>query len=158
MILLLILGYTTLQYSSFNTFRTVSYVWGALRRYFPEDAVSTIKGITMTKDEKGAVFDVEDKYLPLFEDYMKEHGNRSQFSICTELPELKERELFGPFEPMICREAPSGRGGRDMHGGRNGRGGQGSYGGNWGSRDKRDNRSYGGNRSGNGSRFNRSSF
>lgn len=47
----------------------------------------------MTKDEKGAVFDVEDKYLPLFEDYIKEHGNRSQFSVCTVLPELKEREL-----------------------------------------------------------------
>ena len=90
---LLNVGYTTLQYSSFNTFRTVSYVWGALRRYFPEDAVASIKGITMTKDEKGAVFDVEDKYLPLFEDYIKEHGNRSQFSVCTVLPELKEREL-----------------------------------------------------------------
>ena len=48
----------------------MSYVWGALRRYFPEEVVSQIKGITMTKDEQGAVFDVEDKDVKLFEDYI----------------------------------------------------------------------------------------
>ena len=48
----------------------MSYVWGALRRYFPEEVVSQIKGITMTKDEQGAVFDVQDKDVKLFEDYI----------------------------------------------------------------------------------------
>ena len=45
-------------------------MWGALRRYFPEEVVSQIKGITMTKDEQGAVFDVEDKDVKLFEEYI----------------------------------------------------------------------------------------
>ena len=107
----------------------------------------------MTKDEKGAVFDVEDKYLPLFEDYIKEH--RSQFSVCTVLPELKERELWDCYEGLMSREAPGPRGGRDMRGGRNSRGGHGNYGGN---RGNRDNRNYGGNRGGNGSRFNGNSY
>lgn len=60
-----------MMYQSFNTFRTVSYVWGALRRYFPEDVVSSIKGITMTKDEKGAVFDVPEEHLQLFKDFIE---------------------------------------------------------------------------------------
>lgn len=64
-------GYITVMYRSWNTFRSVSYVFGALRRYFPEDVVSAIKGISMTKDEQGAVFDVEDKHIHYFEDYIK---------------------------------------------------------------------------------------
>ena len=64
-------GYTTILYRSMNTFRTLSYVWGALRRYFPEEALSSIRGITMTKDEKGAVFDVEDQYLHYFTEFMQ---------------------------------------------------------------------------------------
>lgn len=64
-------GYVTMMYRSWNTFRSVSYVFGALRRYFPEEVVSAIKGITMTKDEQGAVFDVEDKHLHYFEDYIR---------------------------------------------------------------------------------------
>ena len=127
------------MYTSMNTFRTTSYVWGALRRYFPEDVISTIKGITQTKDEKSAVFDVEDQHLHYFEEYMEANGERSQFSICTELPELKERSL----------DVPNGRGGNGGNGG--GRGGfrsgsdrgnrGGGYGGNRGG-------GYGGNRSG----------
>ena len=30
------------MYQSINPFRTVSYVWGALRRHFPEDVVTMI--------------------------------------------------------------------------------------------------------------------
>ena len=86
-------GCTTVRYTSVNTFRTASYVWGALRRFFPEDAVAGVRGLSLTKDERGAVFDVEDAFLPLFEKYIQEHGEGRPFSICTELPELKEREL-----------------------------------------------------------------
>ena len=64
-------GYVTMLYRSWNTFRSVSYVFGALRRYFPEEVVIAIKGITMTKDEQGAVFDVEDNHLHFFEDFIK---------------------------------------------------------------------------------------
>ena len=64
-------GYVTVSYRSWNTFRTVSYVFGALRRYFPEEVVSSIKGISMTKDEQGAVFDVEDKHIHYFEEYIE---------------------------------------------------------------------------------------
>ena len=70
-------------------------MWGALRRFFPEDVVASVRGLSLTKDEKGAVFDVEDGFLPVFEKYIQEHGEGRPFSICTELPELKERELSG---------------------------------------------------------------
>lgn len=70
-------------------------MWGALRRFFPEDVVAAVRGLSLTKDEKGAVFDVEDAFLPVFEKYIQEHGEGRPFAICTELPELKERELSG---------------------------------------------------------------
>lgn len=90
-----ITGCTTVSYTSINTFRTASYVWGALRRFFPEDVVASVRGLSLTKDERGAVFDVEDGFLPAFEKYIQEHGEGRPFAICTELPELKERELWG---------------------------------------------------------------
>lgn len=64
-------GYTTMGYRSRNTFRSVSYVFGALRRYFTEEVVSSIKSISMTKDEQGAVFDVEDQHLHYFEEFIQ---------------------------------------------------------------------------------------
>ena len=63
-------------------------MWGALRRFFPEDVVAAVRGLSLTKDEKGAVFDVEDAFLPVFEKYIQEHGEGRPFAICTELPEL----------------------------------------------------------------------
>lgn len=61
----------TVMYQSINPFRTVSYVWGALRRHFPEDVVTSIKANTMTKDERGAVFDVPEEHIQLFKDYIE---------------------------------------------------------------------------------------
>ena len=46
-------------------------MWCALRRYFPEEVVGNIKGITMTKDEQGAVFDVADQDVKVFEDFIE---------------------------------------------------------------------------------------
>lgn len=37
--------------------RTLSYVWGAVRRIFPSEACDSIIGMTMLQNELGAVFD-----------------------------------------------------------------------------------------------------
>ncbi|KAK8801904.1 hypothetical protein WA158_006299 [Blastocystis sp. Blastoise] len=47
-------GFITIQFISLQPIRTLSYIWGALNRAFPEDLVQTVKSLTLTKDEMGA--------------------------------------------------------------------------------------------------------
>lgn len=43
-----------------------SYAYGVLRRFLPEDKVESVKGLTLTADGRGAVFDVALEDLDTF--------------------------------------------------------------------------------------------
>lgn len=42
------------------------FAYGALRRFLPEEKVESIKGLSLTADGKGAVFDVASEDLDTF--------------------------------------------------------------------------------------------
>lgn len=43
-----------------------SFAYGVLRRFLPEDKVESVKGLTLTADGNGAVFDVATEDLDAF--------------------------------------------------------------------------------------------
>ncbi|MDD0148493.1 hypothetical protein PSY31_22670, partial [Shigella flexneri] len=43
-----------------------SYAYGVLRRFLPEDKVESVKGLALTADGQGAVFDVAAEDLDTF--------------------------------------------------------------------------------------------
>jgi ATP-dependent RNA helicase DDX21 len=69
--------------------QAVGYVWTALRRVFPMDVTEAIRGMQLTADGEGAVFDVPAQYMPLFREAIPE--NAPTLQICTVLPALRER-------------------------------------------------------------------
>lgn len=42
------------------------YIFGILRRFLPQEKVDSVKGLTLTADGNGAVFDVPDEDVDLF--------------------------------------------------------------------------------------------
>ncbi|KAL1565597.1 DEAD-box ATP-dependent RNA helicase 7 [Salvia divinorum] len=111
-----------------------SYVYGALRRFVPEDKVESIQGLSLTADGKGAVFDVATQDLDTF---LAGQGNAPGVSleVVTLLPDLQEREpLRGRFGGGGGGRGFSGRRG----GGRfSGGGGRGSFSRGGGNRNSR---------------------
>lgn len=51
-----------------QTFNAISYVWGIMRKFLPQEVNDSIRGMRMFKDQNGAVFDVPDENLDKFED------------------------------------------------------------------------------------------
>ncbi|KAL8534304.1 hypothetical protein ACS0TY_010352 [Phlomoides rotata] len=97
---------------------TPSFAYGVLRRFLPEDKVESIKGLSLTADGKGAVFDVAVADLDMF---LAGQDNAAgvNLQVVTSLPPLQEKEqpkgrFFG------------GRGGGGRFGGRGG-GGRGGF-------------------------------
>lgn len=109
-------GYVAYEFTSNIEMRTLSYVWGALRKMIDEEKCSGIKGMVMTEDSKGAVFDLPVALVDEFDDKLKNYKTPS-FIRCEKLPKLKQREQLAPFQ--------MGKAGGYGGGGRNG--GRGSY-------------------------------
>ena len=136
-------GYTTFVFESPTELDRPGYVFGFLRRRMNESVVDQVKGMRLTKDARGAVFDVPSA---LADDFLAKAGavtqeGPGQQSPCTvkiadQLPELKPRDDEG----QEGNTSWGGRGGGGSYGGRGGgrsfggRGGGGSYGGRGGSR------------------------
>lgn len=70
----------------------MGYVWTALRRMLPPEVTEDIRGMSLTKDDQGAVFDVPAKHMATLRAAMEQEED-SPVSICTSLPELKERNF-----------------------------------------------------------------
>jgi hypothetical protein len=66
----------------------MGYVWTALRRVLPSEVTEDIRGMQLTKDDCGAVFDVPSKHMASVQSVMEDYG---ALAVCTTLPELKER-------------------------------------------------------------------
>ncbi|PON69992.1 DEAD-box ATP-dependent RNA helicase [Parasponia andersonii] len=96
---------------------TPSFAYGVLRRFLPEEKVESIKGLTLTADGRGAVFDVAVEDLDLFLTGQENAANVS-LEVVKALPPLQERDQSrgGRFN------SGSGGGGRFSfgRGGRNG--------------------------------------
>ncbi len=46
-----------------QSFQTISYVWGIMRKFLTQDIVDNIRGMRMYKDQRGAVFDVPEEHI-----------------------------------------------------------------------------------------------
>ncbi|KAJ9679149.1 hypothetical protein PVL29_021161 [Vitis rotundifolia] len=103
---------------------TPSFAYGVLRRFLPEDKVETIKGLALTADGNGAVFDVATEDLDAFLAGQENAANVS-LEVLKALPRLQERD-----QSRGGRFGGGGFGGRGggsnrFSGGRGGRGGGG---------------------------------
>lgn len=68
-----------------------SFAYGALRRFLPEEKVESIKGLSLTADGKGAVFDVASEDLDTFL-AGQENAAGVSLELVKLLPPLQERE------------------------------------------------------------------
>ncbi|GFY81963.1 DEAD box RNA helicase [Actinidia rufa] len=109
-------NYVTVLLESERPIYTLSFVYGVLRRFLPEEKVEAVTGLGLTADGKGAVFDVPsedlDKYLA-----GQENAAGVSLEVVKELPRLQVRD-----PSRGGRFGGGGHGGR-FSGGRGGRGG-----------------------------------
>ncbi|XP_042004649.1 DEAD-box ATP-dependent RNA helicase 7-like isoform X1 [Salvia splendens] len=103
-------NYVTVLLECGKPIYTPSFVYGVLRRFLPEEKVESIRGLSLTADGKGAVFDVATEDLDQFIAEPKNHSGVS-LEVVKSLPRLQEREQV--------------RGGGRFGGGGGGRGGGG---------------------------------
>ncbi|XP_062073334.1 DEAD-box ATP-dependent RNA helicase 7 [Humulus lupulus] len=75
---------------------TPSFAYGVLRRFLPEEKVEAIKGLTLTADGLGAVFDVAAEDLDLFL-AGQENAANVRLEVVKALPPLQEKESRGRF-------------------------------------------------------------
>lgn len=115
---------------------TPSFAYSVLRRFLSEEKVESIKGLALTADGKGAVFDVASEDLDLF---LKGQDNAAGVSldVVKTLPRLQDRD-----QARAGRFGSGGRGGfSDRRFGSGGRGGfSGGRGGRGGFSDRRNDR------------------
>ncbi|MCO5608224.1 hypothetical protein L7F22_062430 [Adiantum nelumboides] len=103
---------------------SATYVFNCLRRGLPEDTVVKVKGMSLTKDNLGAVFDIPSELVNEF--LAAASNDRFTITLLDSLPDLQARPDRNP-------QGRSGQGGRG--GGRSGGGrgssfsGRGSFGG-----------------------------
>ncbi|XP_017241982.1 DEAD-box ATP-dependent RNA helicase 7 [Daucus carota subsp. sativus] len=106
-------NFTTLLLEAGRPIYTPSVAFSILRRFLPEEKVETVKGLALTADGRGAVFDVSAADLDTFLSG-QENAAGVSLTVVTELPELQEKE-----QSRGGRFGGGGRGGR-FSGGRGG--------------------------------------
>ncbi|KAJ8752766.1 hypothetical protein K2173_008501 [Erythroxylum novogranatense] len=139
-------NHVTLLFESGRPIFAPSFVFNVLRSFLPENKVESIKGLTITADGKGAVFDVEREDLDTFLIGQENAANVS-LEVLKTLPPLQQRDQSrGRFGNAGC-----GQGGfNDWNGGGSrfrfsgGRGSRGGRGGRFS--DRRNDRFGGGGR------------
>ncbi|KAH9647411.1 DEAD-box ATP-dependent RNA helicase 7 [Citrus sinensis] len=98
---------------------TPSFAFGVLRRFLPEEKVELVKGMALTADGNGAVFDVPVADLDLFRSGADNAANVS-LEVLKQLPPLQEREQSRGRFGGGGRSGFGGRGGNRFSGGRGG--------------------------------------
>ncbi|XVF50718.1 hypothetical protein PTKIN_Ptkin04bG0125000 [Pterospermum kingtungense] len=71
---------------------TLSYVFGILKRFLPEEKVQSVQGLTLTADGMGAVFDVAQDDVETFIAGAENAANVNLEVLKKELPRLQERD------------------------------------------------------------------
>ncbi|XP_022765655.1 DEAD-box ATP-dependent RNA helicase 7-like [Durio zibethinus] len=134
-------NHVTLLLEAGKPIYTISFVFGVLKRFLPEEKVQSVQGLTLTADGMGAVFDVAEEDVETFLAGAENAANVSLEVLKKELPRLQERDQSrGRF------------GGRSGFGDRNGGGGRFS-GGRGGFSGRRNDKFSNGSRGG-GGRYN----
>ncbi|KAG6660335.1 hypothetical protein I3843_03G093300 [Carya illinoinensis] len=121
-------NYVTVLLEAGSPIYTPSFAYSVLRRFLPEEKVEAVKGLALTADGKGAVFDVPAEDLDTFLAGQENAANVS-LEVLNTLPPFQEREP--------SRGGRFGGGGRGGYGDRSwGRfsGGRGGRGGGFSSR------------------------
>ncbi|XP_041002607.1 DEAD-box ATP-dependent RNA helicase 7-like [Juglans microcarpa x Juglans regia] len=121
-------NYVTVLLEAGSPIYTPSFAYSVLRRFLPEEKAEAVKGLALTADGKGAVFDVPAEDLDTFLAGQENAANVS-LEVLNTLPPFQEREL--------SRGGRFGGGGRGGYGDRSwGRfsGGRGGRGGGFSSR------------------------
>ncbi|KDP22369.1 hypothetical protein JCGZ_26200 [Jatropha curcas] len=138
-------NHVTLLLEAGKPIYTPSFAFGILRRFLPEDKVESVKGMSLTADGNGAVFDVAASDVDAFLAGQENAANVS-LEVLKELPSLQEKDQSrGRFGG-----GGRGRGGfNDRSGGNRFSGGRGGRGG--GFSDRRN--SFGGRGRSNGNRW-----
>ncbi|KAI6672204.1 hypothetical protein NL676_000110 [Syzygium grande] len=113
-------NHVTLLLETGRPIYTPSYAFGVLRRFLPEEKVESVKGLTLTADGNGVVFDVAAEDLDTFLAGQENAANVS-LEVITTLPRLQERDQSrgGRFGSGGGRGGFGGRGG-GFSGGRGG--------------------------------------
>ncbi|XP_028797452.1 DEAD-box ATP-dependent RNA helicase 7 [Neltuma alba] len=84
-------NYVTLLLEIGRPVYTPSFAFGILRRFLPEEKVDSVKGLTITADGNGAVFDVPAEDLDTFLTGQQNAANVS-LEVLEVLPSLQERD------------------------------------------------------------------
>lgn len=117
--------FVTCQFQADQPIMSTGYVWTALRNVLPQEVTDDIRGMQLTADDMGAVFDVPSKYM---KSMVKKAVEENPFlTVCQALPELKQPRggMGGGFSMGGRGSGFGGRGG----GGFGGRGRGGGFGG-----------------------------
>jgi len=115
------------QMSGGQEIRSLSFIWSLIRRYITEDCDDKVKGIRLTGDRFGAVFDIPQEFEQKVAE-VRPTDSRVTFSIPKALPDLMQIAVERP-EPKWRggdRRSGGGAGGRGGFGGRGG-GGRGGF-------------------------------
>ncbi|KAJ9164102.1 hypothetical protein P3X46_023716 [Hevea brasiliensis] len=118
-------NHVTLLLEAGRPFYTPSFAFGILRRFLPDDKIESVKGMTLTADGNGAVFDVPAADLDTFL-AGQENAANVRLEVLQALPPLQERDQsrgrFGGGGRGRGDFSDRNGGGR-FSGGRGGRGG-----------------------------------
>ena len=124
-------GYTTVQYTSTVSIRSLSFVWSQIRRWLytsETESNERVKGMRLTADRMSAVFDVpsedEEKVAELTK-RMEGVKGAGRMEVCKQLPTLQQQEMEQPERRRWGGRSSFGGGDRRGGGGGGGRGGRG---------------------------------
>lgn len=119
-------GFTTYLFRTNMEIHGKGYVWGALNRNLPTEVVEKIRGMTLTADKTGAVFDFPSDMDSVVTDRWT-NGKYDSLEVATTLPDLESNE-GGQNGRNAGPMRGSGGGGGFSRGGRGFRGGGGGRG------------------------------
>eukprot|EP00731_Ephydatia_muelleri_P005718 Em0002g1894a len=118
-------GFTTYHMLASQEIRSVSYFWKILESSFPHEVKESVKGMRMSKDNKGVVFDLPSKFDTMIKEKWQD-TERVQLCVPSSLPDLKDRPPDF-LDRMRANSRPGGftrsRGGWNGSGRGTGRGG-----------------------------------
>ncbi|KAI9076706.1 hypothetical protein K1719_041346 [Acacia pycnantha] len=117
-------NHVTLLLENDRPIYTPSFAFGILRRFLPQEKVDSVKGLTLTADGNGAVFDVSTEDLDTFLTGSENAANVN-LEVLEALPSLQEREQsrgrFGGGRGGGGNRFSGGRSGGRFSNDRNGR-------------------------------------
>jgi ATP-dependent RNA helicase DDX21 len=126
-------GAVTILLTSNVEIRGLTFVWNMIRRFLIQEPDEVVKGMRLTADRKGAVFDVPMQYKATIAS-LKQDKNHCKFSVPSVLPPLVGLEPNGGRggdrswnRNSSGSSAGSSRGGVGLAAGRGGRGRGGSF-------------------------------